>query len=49
MTLTEVIEYVKMELGASHYPLEIDDNGLIDIVKKRTIPVFSSYFPYFIQ
>jgi len=46
MTQTELIEIIKMTLGASHIPFEIDDDGIMDIIRLRTLPSFSKSFPH---
>ena len=36
-----------MRLGASHRPLEIDDDGIMDVIKMMTLPTFSNFYPLF--
>lgn len=47
MTQTELLSIIKLELGTSHRPLEIDDAGLLEIIKLRTLPTFSGFYPCF--
>lgn len=45
MTQTELLEIIKMTLGASHIPFEMDDDAIMEVIRLRTIPSFSKSFP----
>jgi hypothetical protein len=41
-----VIDYIYSELGVSHRRTEIKGLKLQEVIVKRTLPVYSKYFPY---
>lgn len=46
ISTTSLLRYLKRNLGASHRPLPISDEDIIDVVLEETLLTFSNYFPY---
>lgn len=46
ISTTKILRYIKRNLGASHRPLPISDEDIIDIIQDDTLTTFSNYFPY---
>lgn len=46
ISTTSLLRYIKRNLGASHRPLPIDDEEIIEIILEETVYTFSNYFPY---
>lgn len=47
MNTTTVLRHIKRKIGASHFPVPVDDDEIIEIIEQETLPTFSTYFPYF--
>lgn len=48
LSMSEILSYIEYELGASHAEvLELTQFDMIETIKKRTLPVFSKYYPHF--
>lgn len=43
---TSLMRYIKRHLGASHRPLPIDDEEIIEIINDESLVTYSKYFPY---
>jgi hypothetical protein len=41
-----LLRHIKRKLGASHKPLPMDDEEILDTVYQETLYTFSNYFPY---
>lgn len=46
LNLSYVLQYIKRMLGASHRPLPIGDDEIIDIIKMESLYTFSNFYPY---
>lgn len=44
-----ILDHVKARLGASHKPIELSDEAIIQILQEVTLPQLSIYKPYFCQ
>lgn len=43
---TSVLRSIKRRLGASHFPLPLDDEEIMDIIEQETLYTYSTYFPH---
>lgn len=46
---TSLIRYIERKLGASHHILELTTENILDTIYDETLPLFSTYFPYFYE
>jgi hypothetical protein len=43
---TSLLRHIKRKLGASHRPLPIDDEEILDTIYQETLYTFSNYYPF---
>jgi hypothetical protein len=44
--MTEVIRHIESEIGASHRVVDLLVEHMVDVVKQRTVPTFSLWYPH---
>jgi hypothetical protein len=46
LSLTYALQHIKRMLGASHRPLPIGDEEILEIIKMESLYTFSNYYPF---